>query len=98
MDRELEVRQSRRMDTIGLGLIFQQQCLVCYVLKYCLLFLFILNFYIFFANSIYFDLLLGDMGQVYLYNLPYFCLISIIVVAIVVPAQCYRVLIYVINL
>ncbi|KAG4380043.1 hypothetical protein GLYMA_16G100932v4 [Glycine max] len=27
VDRELEVRQSRRMDTIGLGLIFQQQCL-----------------------------------------------------------------------
>ena len=41
---------------------------------------------------------LCDMGQVYLYYSPYFCLISIIVVAIVVPAQCYRVLIYVINL
>ena len=38
------------------------------------------------------DLLLGDMGQVYLYYSPYLCLISIIAIAIVVPAQCYRVL------
>ena len=44
------------------------------------------------------DLLLGDMGQVCLYYSPYFYLISIIVVAIAVLAQCYRALIYVINL
>ena len=80
MDRDLAVRHSPRMDTIGLGLTFQHQCLVClcfemlfaipiyFAFLYFLLILFVFVKLVDVAveREVEGDLLLGDMGQVYI--------------------------------